>query len=259
MNKPASMDVARKLFPQDEIALNSSLVVPLLLDGRTVGTISVYCCTQHFYTGEHLRLLTIVADHAVTAIDNARCFEQTRELAMTDALTGLPNGRSLASRLAAEIQTARRDAETVALVLIDLDDFKEINDRFGHVAGDRALRDVAEILSRQAPPGAFVSRYAGDEFVIVLPGATCDRARLVAHTIQETLAREGWAGIYGADAYCGVSVGVACFPEDGPDARALIHYADRGMYRDKFDRKRARSEMSLPGEIFPQVPVAVER
>jgi putative nucleotidyltransferase with HDIG domain len=302
LNNPASMDIARKLRPQDEIELNSSLVVPLVLDGRTVGTISLYSASLHFfYTEEHLRLLTIVADHAVTAVENARRFERTRELAMTDALTGLPNARALAWRLSREIEACGRDEQPLALVLIDMDNFKSVNDRLGHVAGDRVLREVAEILLREAgatlgseevdgpPPlgtahaaaahAPFVSRYAGDEFVVVLPGASRSRARAIAGSIQRRLAAYrlsearglplgGWDGVVppgearaGAsreqgvrrgDAtrrhdlsprlasvpWAGASAGVALFPEDAADPRALIHCADQRMYRDKFARKR---------------------
>jgi putative nucleotidyltransferase with HDIG domain len=302
LNNPASMDIARKLRPQDEIELNSSLVVPLVLDGRTVGTISLYSASLHFfYTEEHLRLLTIVADHAVTAVENARRFERTRELAMTDALTGLPNARALAWRLSREIEACGRDEQPLALVLIDMDNFKSVNDRLGHVAGDRVLREVAEILLREAgatlgseevdgpPPlgtahaaaahAPFVSRYAGDEFVVVLPGASRSRARAIAGSIQRRLAAYrlsearglsagGWdgvdppgearagasreQGVRRAEAsrrhdlsprlasvpWAGASAGVALFPEDAADPRALIHCADQRMYRDKFARKR---------------------
>jgi GGDEF domain-containing protein len=301
-NKPASMDIARKLRPQDEIELNSSLVVPLVLDGRTVGTISLYSGALHFYTEEHLRLLTIVADHAVSAIENARCFERTRELALTDALTGLPNARALASRLARAIgacggdkpagdgrlppddpspEMPAADKQPLALVLIDMDNFKVVNDRLGHVVGDRVLRDVAEILVREAgasrtpdpePNTPFVSRYAGDEFVVVLPGADRAQARAVAAGIQRRLleyrlneapgtladswnatGRRGDAARHlvtaeGRVLWSGASAGVALFPEDAPDARALIHCADQRMYRDKFARKR-ETEKQASGRL----------
>jgi diguanylate cyclase (GGDEF)-like protein/putative nucleotidyltransferase with HDIG domain len=251
LNKPASMDVARKLSPQDEIELNSSLVVPLVLDGRPVGTISLYSCTLHLYTEEHQRLLTIVADHAATAIENARRFEQTRELALTDALTGLPNGRALASRLTQEIEVCRRGEQQLALVLMDLDNFKEVNDRLGHVAGDRVLREVAGILAQEVGEVGFVTRYAGDEFVIVLPGATRSRAMTLASRIQRELAEHHLVDAPALFPALGASAGIALYPEDGADPRALIQRADRRMYRDKFDRKQTLTLASTKSKREP--------
>jgi diguanylate cyclase (GGDEF)-like protein/putative nucleotidyltransferase with HDIG domain len=250
-NKPASMDIARKLSPEDEIELNSSLVVPLVLDGRPVGTLSLYCCTLHFYTEEHQRLLTIVADHAAAAIENARCFEETRELALTDALTGLPNGRALAARLAEEIDDCRRDDRSLGLVLLDLDNFKEVNDRLGHVTGDRVLREIAAILTAEVAQAGFVCRYAGDEFVVVLPGATAARAMAVAAALKRAVADHRPAEFPAAFAPLGASAGTSLYPDDAADPRALIHRADRRMYHDKFDRRHALSLMGAKNELDP--------
>jgi len=247
-NKAASMDIARKLSPEDEIELNSSLVVPLVLDGRTVGTLSLYSCTAYFYTEEHQRLLTIVADHAVTAIENARCFEETRELALTDALTGLPNGRALAARLAEEIDTCRRGERTLGLVLLDLDNFKEVNDRLGHVTGDRVLRDVAAILTTEVGCAGFVGRYAGDEFVLVLPGATAAQAIQLSARVKRAVAEHRPDEFPASFPDLGASAGSALYPDDAADPRALIHRADRRMYHDKFDRKHALSLIAAKAE-----------
>jgi diguanylate cyclase (GGDEF)-like protein/putative nucleotidyltransferase with HDIG domain len=250
-NRAASMDIARKLSPEDEIELNSALVVPLVLDGRTVGTLSLYSCMAYFYTEEHQRLLTIVADHAVTAIENARCFEETRELALTDALTGLPNGRALAVRLAEEIDTCRREERSLGLVLLDLDNFKEVNDRLGHVAGDRVLRDVAAILTAEVGRSGFVGRYAGDEFVVVLPGACAAQAVQFSTRAKRAVADHRPDEFPASFPGLGASAGAAVYPDDAADPRALIHRADRRMYHDKFDRKHALSLMTAKA-LAPQ-------
>jgi diguanylate cyclase (GGDEF)-like protein len=243
------MDVARKLTPEDEVELNASLVVPLVLGGRTVGTLSLYSCTLQFYTEEHQRLLTIVADHAVSAIENARCFAETRELALTDALTGLPNGRALAGRLTADIDTCRREERALGLVLLDLDNFKEVNDRLGHVTGDRVLRDVAAILMAEVDQSGFVSRYAGDEFVVVLPGASTAVAAALAARLKRAIAEHRPAEFPNSFPALGASAGTAVYPEDAADPRALIHRADRRMYHDKFDRKHALSLLAAKSEL----------
>src|SRR5262249_44573495 len=137
----------------------------------------------NFYTEDHLRLLTIIADHAAPAIENARQFEQTQELALTDPLTGLANARALSDHLKRQLSHSALFREPLTVLLGDLDHFTTVNDQLGHLAGDRVLREVGTALREAAGPEAFVSRYAGDEFVVVLAGA------------DEVLAREAETNI----------------------------------------------------------------
>lgn len=252
VNRPAIQDLARKMGPEDQMDLNSSLVVPLVSHGETVGTISLYHRGYNFYTENQRRLLTIIADHAAPAIENARQFEQTQELAMTDSLTGLANARALSEHLKRQLAHSGIFREPFAVILVDLDHFKAVNDRLGHLAGDRVLVEVGAALRRAVGPEAFVARYAGDEFVVLLPGADATLAWEAATNLREVLRACAPDRRYGTGWEIAASVGLAVYPEDGTEARALINCADKRMYEDKFRRRELdplrTSHSSLPEE-----------
>jgi diguanylate cyclase (GGDEF)-like protein len=252
VNRPAIMDLARKMGPEDPMDLNSSLVVPLVLRGETVGTISLYHRGYNFYTEDHRRLLTIIADHAAPAIDNARQFEQTQELAMTDSLTGLANARALSEYLKRQLVNSSLFREPLAVLLVDLDHFKRVNDRLGHLAGDRVLAEAGAALREAAGLEGFASRYAGDEFVIVLPGADAALAQEVEANVRAALATSLPDRRFGADLELAASVGLAVYPEDGTEARALINCADKRMYEDKFRRRGGGNVLIAAG--YPAGP-----
>jgi diguanylate cyclase (GGDEF)-like protein/putative nucleotidyltransferase with HDIG domain len=157
-------------------------------------------------------------------------------LAFTDPLTGLANARHLEAALHRAVHEARRDGGTLALLMIDLDGFKAINDGFGHLAGDAALQMVARVLSAELREGTTVCRYAGDEFVVLLSGCTRERAERVADRLRQ---RVSACLVPGTTCRVSLSVGLACFPEDATDVRALLAAADGQMYAEKSQRKPA--------------------
>jgi len=159
--------------------------------------------------------------------------QHLRHLADHDPLTGLAN-RAALQRRANELLRAHAD---VAVLFVDLDDFKAINDVHGHEAGDAALCRVAERLRATAGPGAFVARHAGDEFVVLLDGAGTTEARDVAGRIGAALRRP--VDVHGRPVTVGASVGVSAFPDDGASFMALLRVADAGMYARKALRRVA--------------------
>jgi diguanylate cyclase (GGDEF)-like protein len=173
--------------------------------------------------------------------------QRLQELAVTDALTGLANRRAFTERLGGEIDRARRSGQPLSLLLIDIDHFKRLNDTLGHLEGDAALVIVAKILADGRRVEDLVSRFGGEEFAMVLPGAGAEDAHMVAERLRSAV-EEGTAG---APAACTISIGHASLPDDAAEARALIAAADRALYDAKgAGRNRVR------GASGPVVPSA---
>ena len=148
-------------------------------------------------------------------ISNALVFEQAKHDSLTDPLTGLPNARFMFAHLARELARAARLESEVSVLVMDIDEFKSINDRFGHPVGDRALRDVAQVMRAAIRPYDSCVRYAGDEFVIVLSGCGPEAAELKRVELQQLLQELHFEAAPGQVVELGGSVGMASFPSDG--------------------------------------------
>jgi diguanylate cyclase (GGDEF)-like protein len=219
------------------VSLQSAIACPLVTGDRLIGTLAVYHITAGFYREDDRRLLDRVAEQTAAVIGNSILFEQTQEDSLTDPLTGLPNSRSMFTQISRELARADRLQARVSVLLMDLDNFKEINDTFGHGVGDRALRDAAAVLRSSIRPYDSCGRYAGDEFFVVLPG--CDRveAEVKRRELQDALDALAVDAREGPPLRLAVSAGAATYPDDGATDEALIAAADRRMYRDKAERK----------------------
>jgi diguanylate cyclase (GGDEF)-like protein/putative nucleotidyltransferase with HDIG domain len=221
-----------------QTTLQSALVCPLVFNERFIGTIAVYHTASAVYTDDHRRLLDRISEQAAAVIYNSIVFEQTQEDSLTDPLTALPNTRFMFMHLTRELARANRLKSEVSLLVMDLDNFKEINDTYGHHVGDRALREVAGVLRAAIRPYDICVRYAGDEFIVVLSGCGGDEAerkRLELQRAVDTLQFEPRAGKVLPLA---ISIGAAIFPHDGDSYETLLATADSRMYRDKTRRKR---------------------
>jgi diguanylate cyclase (GGDEF)-like protein len=218
--------------------LQSALVCPLLFNERFIGTLSVYHLAPAFYRDDHRRLLDRVSEQAAAVINNSMLFEQTQEDSLTDPLTGLPNTRFLFMHLTRELSRAERLKGELALMVMDLDHFKEINDSHGHHVGDRALCEVARVLRAAIRPYDICVRYAGDEFIVVLSGCGADEAEQKRLELQQGIDAVYFEGRPGKRIALGISVGTAVFPHDGESYEALLATADNRMYQDKANRKR---------------------
>jgi diguanylate cyclase (GGDEF)-like protein len=239
--------------------LRSALVCPLATGGRVIGAIALYHVEADFYSEEHRRLLDRISDQAGAAISNSIVFEQTREASLSDALTGLPNTRYMLTHLSRELARAERLGTQVAILVLDLDDFKDINDTHGHHVGDLALREVARVLRETIRPYDVCVRYAGDEFIIVLAG--CGPEEAEAKRVELQLAVDGvmFEAAPGRAVRIGLSIGAAVYPADGETYEALLATADGRMYRDKKARKRpgirtraTRQVEAVVAEKFPE-------
>lgn len=227
---------AAKLAPE----LKSCVVVPIVMFGTVLGTINLYDDGARSFSQEDVQTLMSVASRAALAIQNASAFERVRDSAMKDCVTGLYNGRYLHSYLEHEISRAARHDEELSILGMDLENFKAVNDTFGHSRGDAVLKDVAAIFQRQLRDYDLVVRNGGDEFVAVLTHANAGEAARTAKRIQAEVETYARRNLKESDPPLGVSIGVASYPADGADSAALLAQSDAAMYRDKRARKQER-------------------
>ena len=238
VNARPSADLEAAGFPSEHTTLHSALICPLLFNERLIGTISVYHTEPSIYTDDHRRLLDRISEQAAAVINNSIVFEQTQEDSLTDPLTKLPNTRFMFMHLTRELARAERLKADVSLLVMDLDNFKEINDTYGHHVGDRALRDVAGVLRTGIRPYDICVRYAGDEFIVVLSGCGGEEAERKRLELQRAVDNLQFEARPGTMLTLGISIGAAVFPHDGDAYETLLATADGRMYRDKTRRKR---------------------
>jgi diguanylate cyclase (GGDEF)-like protein/putative nucleotidyltransferase with HDIG domain len=221
--------------------LNSALAVPLETAEGVMGVLSLYQAPRDAFSKDHLRVLLAVSSKISVAVENAIRFKEAESSATTDYLTALPNARSLFVHLDQELNRASRSGSELAVLVCDIDGFKQVNDRYGHLAGNEVLSQVASRFRALCRESDYVARMGGDEFVVVVPGLSPETAQKKIDSLdQATVA----AGVH----LCGkkvvaLSVGAAFFPHDGRSAEDLLAEADRRMYRNKQARKRSLAEV----------------
>ena len=182
-----------------------------------------------------------VSAQIAAAVNNALVFEQTREDSVTDPLTGLPNTRFLYSHAGRELARAARLKSSVAVMLLDLDNLKPINDTFGHQAGNRALCAVAGLLRGAIRPYDICVRYGGDEFIVLLSECSAEQAETKRLELQRAVETLPFSAGEATPVKLAISAGTAVVPDDGDTYDQLLSRADGQMYRDKASRKRIRA------------------
>jgi diguanylate cyclase (GGDEF)-like protein/putative nucleotidyltransferase with HDIG domain len=247
-----------------DIALKSAIVCPLQYNDTFIGCLALYHVEPNHYTEDHRRLLERIGEQAGAVINNSIIFEQTQEDSLTDPLTGLPNRRSMFVHLSRELARADRLKSEVAIIVMDIDGFKSINDTYGHNVGDHALREAANALQGGLRPYDLCVRYAGDEFIVVLADCSREQAELKRRELQERVAGIQLDLPADTKLRLGVSAGAAVFPHDGSTYEALLAEADHLMYRDKAARRRhltiaepARADF-LPTTLYEASAPAVD-
>lgn len=233
----------------DEIAKNfrSVLVSPLIREDGAFGAITLYSKGRTSYTTEHVRLLESVAQHAASALNNAITFEKTKESALTDPLTELPNARGFYMMLEQRLAECQRlNRESLALISMDVDDFKKINDQWGHAIGDRLLASVARVIRKELRQMDILTRYAGDEFVAIMPMASRSMAEGIAERIRTAVGGHSFSVRTGKSVVVSIGMGIACFPDDGETTEELLTAAARHMQQDKHTRKNLHNLATMP-------------
>ena len=237
--------------------LSSALAVPLEGVAGIIGVLSLYRGERDAFTTDHLRILLAVSSKMALSIENALKYQQAESSATTDYLTGLPNARSLFLELDRELARCKRDQSSLIVMVSDLDGFKQVNDRFGHLEGNRVLRLYAQALKESCREYDYVARMGGDEFVVVAPGLAADAAAKKGEQMR-ALAKQAGFEICAED-ILSLSVGQAMYPDDGTDAEQLLAQADRRMYIEKQkhpsrkDRRlHARMKCRVTIELHPE-------
>jgi diguanylate cyclase (GGDEF)-like protein/putative nucleotidyltransferase with HDIG domain len=231
LNGNPQVEAGYSADPEKYATLSSALAVPLEGLNGVVGVLAMYHSGQDAFTPDHLRILLAVASKVALSVENALKYQQAESSATTDFLTGLPNARSLFVHLAQEVARCRRVKNSLAVMVCDIDGLKKINDSFGHLEGDKLLREFSIRLKEACRGYDYVARMGGDEFVVMAPGLTLDAALEKADRLNQ-------AAIEAGRLTCGrevisLSVGTAFCPEDGYDVEALLAEADRRMYSVK--------------------------
>jgi diguanylate cyclase (GGDEF)-like protein/putative nucleotidyltransferase with HDIG domain len=230
--------------------LRSALALPLEGTSGVVGVLALYQSENDAFTADHLRILQAVTSKMALAIENALKYQQAESSATTDYLTDLPNARSLFLALDKELARCKRDNTSLTVMVCDMDGFKQINDRFGHLEGNRVLRLFAHTVKDTCREYDQVARMGGDEFVVIAGGLSPEAARKKADQLRE-LARQVGQEICQED-ILSLSVGRAVYPDDGLDAEELLAEADRRMYIEKQqqgNRKNRRLYPRIKGRI----------
>jgi diguanylate cyclase (GGDEF)-like protein/putative nucleotidyltransferase with HDIG domain len=237
--------------------LRSALALPLEGVSGVIGVLALYRAEKDAFTSDHLRILLAVSGKMALAIENALKYQQAESSATTDYLTGLPNARSLFLQLDRELARCKRDNASLTLMVCDMNGFKKINDRFGHLEGNRVLRLFAQALKDSCREYDYVARMGGDEFVVIAPGLPADAAAKKVEQIRP-LARQAGFDVCGEE-ILSLSVGMAVSPDDGNDAEQLLTQADRRMYLEKQkepsqkdQRLHTRMKCRLTIELHPQ-------
>ncbi|HUK48919.1 MAG TPA: diguanylate cyclase [Terriglobales bacterium] len=217
--------------PGEFTPLRSALAVPLESPEAVVGVLTLYHAAKDAFTADHLRILLAIRSRIALAIENALRFRQAESSATTDYLTGLPNARSLFLQLDHELARCKRSNSSLTVMVCDMDGFKQINDRFGHLEGNRVLVRFAQMLKKSCREYDYVARMGGDEFVVIAPGLTAEAANSKIENLRQLVQKAG-KEVCGENSLS-LSIGQAVYPETGLDAEDLLAEADRRMYMEK--------------------------
>jgi len=216
--------------------LRSALVVPLQGVSAVIGALALYRGDKDAFSKDNLRVLLALSSKVSLAIENALKYRQAESCATTDYLTGLPNARSLFLHLDAELSRSKRADNPLAVLVCDLDGFKQINDHYGHLEGNRLLQMVANSFREHCREYDYVARMGGDEFVLVIPGLSQEKLQDRIAQLENAV-RVAGKGVCG-EPLVSLSVGAALYPVDATDAEGLLSEADRKMYAAKQDHRR---------------------
>lgn len=210
----------------------SLIAAPLISNKKVMGIIRVESKEREAYISDDLRLLTIISDLAAIAIENAKLYHRIEELAIKDGLTGLYCRRYFKERLAEDILKVGRIMQPLSLLMLDIDHFKDYNDKYGHIAGDIVLKVIGDSLQSSLELGDLAARYGGEEFVLMLFGKGKAEAQRFAEVVRKKIEANKFI-LRQVETHVTVSIGCATFPDDTGSGEELIRLADGALYEAK--------------------------
>ena len=217
----------------------------MIAEGEALGVLHLRYESDRGQTRESDRVLAVtVADQIALALANLRLHHSLREQSIRDPLTGLYNRRYMEDSLERELRRGERHGTPVAVVVMDLDHFKDINDTLGHEAGDAFLAAFGEFLRTHTRMEDIACRYGGEEFVLIMPGASLDDASARATQLREAAGRLTIGHRGGTLGPVTLSLGIAVFPDHGTTERSILRAADASLYRAK---QRGRDRVEIAG------------
>lgn len=225
----------------DKIKFNSLIIVPLVIQRRTIGLLRLSSPQTEAYTADDLRLLDFISDLASAAINNGRLYIKTQELAIRDSLTGLYVHRYFSQRLTEEFSRCKKDDKPLFVIMLDIDHFKDYNDKYGHAAGDKVLKGVADIMQDNMREANVLTRYGGEEFVAFFPGIEKKQAMEIAASIRTDIETAPFV-LRQQETKITASLGVASFPKDAKTEEDLLKGVDFLLYKAK---KEGRNKVCI--------------
>jgi diguanylate cyclase (GGDEF)-like protein len=225
-----------------EFKTKNILAVPLKARGRIIGAFEILnkrSKTEDSFTERDLETVMLFLEPAAIALENAMLFQKTKELTLIDDLTHLYNTRFLYQSLKSEISRGKRYGYPLAVLFLDLDGFKAVNDINGHLVGSATLKIVAKILKDGIRNVDIASRYGGDEFTLILPNTDAEGAKIVAERLRSKIENHPYEEDLGVKIKLSASFGISVFPQHGDNPEILIQKADQAMYKVKETTKNA--------------------
>ena len=209
--------------------IRSALSLPLKYRDELMGVLSLESKRTYAFSPHDVLTLRTLADQLAVALHNAHAYQMALEQAITDGLTGLKTPRFFMEALDREWRHSTRAGQTFSVIMMDLDGFKQVNDRHGHLEGDKVLTAVASLLNDRVRQSNVVARYGGDEFAILLPEERTGQAETLAERLRSSIESDRYLAAHGVTA----SFGIAAFPLHGPTQEEILRVADSGMYLAK--------------------------
>jgi diguanylate cyclase (GGDEF)-like protein len=247
-----------RFLKQDDQTIRSVAMAPLRLGDRCIGVMSAQSYRDGAFDDSSIRLLTAIGEQMALAVQNAELFREARSRADRDPLTNVFHHRYLKTRLEEELVRARESGQPLAVLMLDLDNFKLVNDTFGHLVGDEALRLVTAVLNATCRGSDVVGRYGGDEFMVILPETTPSQSVYIAERIDRELSAQQLRVANGGTIPLHCSIGLASYPRDGDAVAELVAKSDAALYQSKRAglpmarlQRVGQTQMRLEGDFGP--------